>query len=239
MISYNHPTSTIMASSIYMKHDELTLHPLMTGDTYTSDFYPVWTSKYLQSHPQLTVPSPMAGIGVEKSLSRVGEPLSFGMYAHVDIKPGTAIMNYGGLRRYASTRRLKDTTATHTINCSDGSGDILDGAPCRSALLSYTPHTQADLDAVAAMPIGTFGYEPTLLDSPIGPVLKSGLGYLCNTASHARDNNARYDWVRVRVPGGLEHNLRVVRARKHIKAGEQITCAYNTQQVLETEELQQ
>lgn len=199
--------------------------------------YPTWTQRYIESHPLLGNPSSLVGIGVEKNLSVVGSPLAFGVYARIDIDAGAMITNYGGFRQYASRMRCGDVVATHTINCADGSGDILDGAPSRMALATFTPSTIGELDWASTLPLDTFAFDPTLLSSSIGPVLRSGIGYMCNTAARKRDNNAKYDTVRVRVAGGMEHALKIVRARRRIKAGEQIMCAYNTQQMLQLDEL--
>lgn len=209
-----------------LKFNEMQMdRSLIHGDM--TNMFPSWSAQFIANHPELGNPSTLVGIGVEPTLSVVGEPLCFGVFAKLDIAEGTLITNYGGIRLHAPSRRSYDETASHTITCGDGTNSILDGRPSRSAIQTYTPTKQIELDAILLMPIDTFGYDPILMTSHLGPLLSSGIGYLVNTAAQVSNNNARYHNTRVRVPGGLEYILKVVKAKRLIKKGEQITCAYN------------
>ena len=164
--------------------------------------------------------------------SIVGQSLQFGVKSTIDIAENQIITRFGGLiRNRANVRANINITKTHSIELADGLGLILDGYPLRQSMISATPNSIADLEAMKAMPSSTWGYDSTLLLSNHHKLLKqSGIGFMMNEPAQKKEFNAKYVSVTIPGPGGLLFQTRVVKACKSIPAGTEITCKYNRSQ---------
>jgi len=172
------------------------------------------TQRDLLSKLYETVPiATRLAIRAEPTLSRVGQPLQFGLFAKDLIPRKTKVVYYGGLLR------LKQDISDETSHVRSMRGDyVLDGNIYASTI--HRPIPDDDEALVHWCAIDSFK-EP--VHAQFGP---SPIGYLANSSGSKAHNNVNIQYHT--LSNGLLDVPYMV-ATRDIQPGEQILCGYGNE----------